>query len=88
MPAKKKESTRTVDVKSRKPEKNKAVDNKEKEKDDGELRSLSSKANVREEMEQQIQAFLQQGGEVQKIEPNVMADPPRKPESNYGGRPI
>ena len=27
-------------------------------------------------------------GKISSIEPNVMADPPRKPESNYGSRPI
>ena len=59
-----------------------------KDREEGELHTLSSKAHIRESLEEDIKLFLQSGGEVQKIAPNVMADPPKKPESNYGGRPI
>ena len=35
-----------------------------------------------------IEAFLARGGEIKTIDTNVLADPPKKPESNYGGQPI
>jgi|GEM_PF-3029490 len=44
--------------------------------------------SVRSELDEQVQAFLKQGGEIEEIEPNVMADPPQKPSNNYGSRPI
>ena len=43
---------------------------------------------LREAMAADVAAFLSQGGKIQSIEPNVMADPPRKPQTNYGSRPI
>jgi hypothetical protein len=51
-------------------------------------RSLSSRSNTRHQMESDIEAFLKKGGEIAKIPNNVMADPPRKPKSDYGSRPI
>ncbi|MCV6613576.1 MAG: hypothetical protein OIF35_01280 [Cellvibrionaceae bacterium] len=50
--------------------------------------SPNCRAELRDELERQVEQFLQQGGEIKKIEPNVMADPPKKPTSNYGSRPI
>ncbi|GAA6151622.1 hypothetical protein [Pseudoteredinibacter isoporae] len=46
------------------------------------------RADVREELDRQVQEFLLQGGKIQDVAPNVMADPPKKPQSNYGSRPI
>ena len=43
---------------------------------------------LRDEMAAEVEAYLAKGGEIEVIEPNVMADPPRKPQSNYGSRPI
>lgn len=43
---------------------------------------------MRKQLEADIEAFLAKGGKINHIEPNVVADPPRKPESNYGGQPI
>lgn len=56
--------------------------------DDGSNRSLSSKENERLELQKQMEAFLSNGGQVSVIEQNVLADPPRRPVSNYGSRPI
>ena len=56
--------------------------------DDGRDRSLSSKEAARRQLEQDMAKFLGGGGTIKAIEPNVHADPPRKPESNYGSRPI
>lgn len=56
--------------------------------EDGSELSLSSKDNIRKQLEADMAAFLAEGGSVQKIDPNVTADPPKKPVSNYGSRPI
>jgi hypothetical protein len=53
-----------------------------------ETRSVASRAKLRSKMDSDVESFLKGGGEIQEIEPNVMADPPRKPISNYGSRPI
>ena len=56
--------------------------------DDGRDRTLSSKDAARRQLEEDMAKFLGCGGNIKSIEPNVRADPPRKPESNYGSRPI
>jgi hypothetical protein len=56
--------------------------------DESAMRSLASREKLRKQMEMDMQRFLNQGGKVQEIADNVMGDPPRKPQSNYGSRPI
>lgn len=56
--------------------------------DSPEERTVASRQKLRDEMEQEIEAFLARGGKIAQIEPNVTADPPRKPDSEYGSRPI
>lgn len=56
--------------------------------DDPEARTVSSRQRLRDKMESEIDRFLSSGGKITVVAPNVTADPPRKPESNYGGRPI
>ena len=51
-------------------------------------RTVASRQKLREEMAADIEAFLARGGKIAQIEPNVTADPPRKPDSDYGSRPI
>lgn len=51
-------------------------------------RNVESRARVRTELDTQVEAFLKSGGKIESIAPNVMGDPPKKPESNYGSRPI
>jgi len=53
-----------------------------------ESRSVTSRCRVREKMRRDIEAFLDGGGNIHQIDPHVMADPPRKPQNHYGGRPI
>lgn len=53
-----------------------------------EERTVASRQKLREEMEREIEEFLSRGGKIAQIEPNVTADPPRKPDSDYGSRPI
>jgi len=50
--------------------------------------SSAARDEMRQSMEDDVAAFLARGGKIQKIEDNVMADPPRKPQTNYGSRPI
>lgn len=56
--------------------------------EEGVLRSIASRQKLRSQMENEVEAFLNSGGSISEVEPNVMADPPRKPTSNYGSRPI
>lgn len=56
--------------------------------DDGTDRSISSREAIRKKLQSDIEQFLQNGGAVKTIDPHVTADPPTKPISNYGGRPI
>ena len=51
-------------------------------------RTVASRERIRRQMEEDIQAFLGKGGAIQHIAPNVLADPPRKPSTAYGSRPI
>ena len=55
---------------------------------DGRDLSISSREEARRELEADMERFLSKGGNIQSIEKDVRADPPRKPESNYGSRPI
>jgi hypothetical protein len=50
--------------------------------------SAARKQAEREELNQQIEAFLASGGRINYVEANLLADPPKKPTSNYGSQPI
>lgn len=50
--------------------------------------SLAARNKIREAMQSEIEAFLAKGGKIQQVDNNVMSDPPKKPTSNYGSRPI
>jgi hypothetical protein len=50
--------------------------------------SIASRQKIRNELEDQIAAFLARGGKIAEVPPNVTADPPKKPTPDYGGRPI
>ena len=56
--------------------------------EEGVMRSIASRKKLRNKMDADVEAFLGRGGQISEIEANVMADPPRKPTSNYGSRPI
>jgi hypothetical protein len=53
-----------------------------------ETRTIESRRRIRTKMDDDIEAFLSQGGKIREIEPHVQADPPTKPRSSYGSRPI
>lgn len=50
--------------------------------------SLNAKEAERLRIHEEVQAFLKQGGKIDRISSDIVADPPKKPESNYGGQPI
>ncbi|PKM28915.1 MAG: hypothetical protein CVV07_13045 [Gammaproteobacteria bacterium HGW-Gammaproteobacteria-11] len=50
--------------------------------------SVEAKAREREMLERQIAEFLAKGGKVVAVDDNVVGDPPKKPDSKYGSRPI
>jgi len=54
----------------------------------GELRTMSSSLASRNKLDADVADFLGSGGKIVTVERDVMADPPRKPVSNYGSRPI
>lgn len=56
--------------------------------DTAESLTVSSKEAIRRQLEEEMERFLAKGGKVQEIPPDVTADPPKKPESNYGSKPI
>lgn len=50
--------------------------------------SVTAKEAERERIRLEIEAFLSQGGKIVEVSSNVMNDPPRRPQANYGGQPI
>lgn len=53
-----------------------------------ELPSVEAKQKDREALARAMEEFLSRGGRVQEVDDNVVADPPKKPDSKYGSRPI
>jgi len=53
-----------------------------------ESRTIASRTKIRDKVEEDIAQFLSKGGAIDEISADVTADPPRKPESNYGARAI
>lgn len=49
---------------------------------------LTARARLREQLADEVAAYLANGGRINYIESNVLADPPRKPPCNYGGQPL
>lgn len=56
--------------------------------EDGRDRSVTSREAERHRLEEDMKRFLNGGGQITQVDANVRMDPPRKPESNYGSRPI
>jgi hypothetical protein len=51
-----------------------------------ELPSIEAKNKERDALARAMEEFLSRGGKVQEVEPNVVADPPKKPDNKYGSR--
>lgn len=61
----------------------------ERVKDDEEsVKTINAKGRIRDQLDSDIEAFLAKGGSITEVDVNVTADPPTKPVSKYGGRPI
>lgn len=56
--------------------------------EDGRDRTVSSRELERRRLQEDMERFLQAGGKITQVDANVRMDPPKKPESNYGSRPI
>jgi len=60
-----------------------------KDKDDGaDARTVAGRQKVREKLAKDVEAFLAKGGQIKEIDANTTADPPVRPTSEYGSRPI
>lgn len=53
-----------------------------------EVSLAAEKRRMREKLQADMEAFLKNGGAVQTVEENYRADPPRKPDIQYGSSPI
>ena len=51
-------------------------------------RTVESRRRLREMLTSQVEEFLNKGGKIEAVPSNITANPPKKPESNYGNRPI
>lgn len=49
-----------------------------------EVHGIELREQARQSLASDIEAFLKEGGKVQSVEPNLRADPPKRPENNYG----
>ena len=53
-----------------------------------EERTVESRKRLRESLNSQVEEFLKNGGQIEEVPSNVKADPPKKPNGDYGNRPI
>ncbi len=53
-----------------------------------EQRTVESRKKLRKILEAQIQDFIKKGGQIKEVDTYVTADPPKRPQSSYGNRPI
>ncbi len=51
---------------------------------DADVHSVSARSSVRSQLEQDVERFLEAGGCVEEVPRDFRADPPRRPENNYG----
>lgn len=49
---------------------------------------IAEKEHERRQLQADIEAFLSSGGSITSVETNVVADPPKRPQSSYGSQPI
>ena len=50
--------------------------------------SSYAKELERKRLQADVEAFLAAGGTISRVDANIVSDPPKRPESNYGGQPI
>lgn len=49
---------------------------------------VTARERLREQLANEVAAYLASGGRINYIESNILADPPRKPPCDYGGQPL
>ncbi|WP_370980650.1 hypothetical protein [Agaribacterium sp. ZY112] len=49
---------------------------------------MQNKEEERQRIQAEVEAFLASGGKINSIDVDVLADPPKKPQSSYGSQPI
>ncbi len=54
--------------------------------DDYVAEPVTARERLREQLANEVAAFLAKGGQIQQVESHILADPPRKPPCNYGGQ--
>ena len=52
--------------------------------DADDVHTIEAREHARRSLEADVEAFLKEGGKIENIPRNLRADPPRKPENNYG----
>ena len=60
------------------------VDNVSEVKTDSASHSIAARAAARSQLEADLAEFLSRGGAIEEVPKNYRADPPKKPENNYG----
>ncbi|MCL6416119.1 hypothetical protein MIB92_10680 [Aestuariirhabdus sp. Z084] len=55
---------------------------------EAEGRTLESRRGLHEMLDRQVAAYLASGGTITQVDSSLSADPPKKPVSRYGSRPI
>jgi len=55
---------------------------------EAETLTVSSKESIRRQLEEEMARFLARGGKITEVPPDETSDPPRKPTSSYGSKPI
>ena len=60
------------------------VDSVSETKTDSSHHSVTAREDARSQLEADLEAFLAQGGNIVEVPRNYRADPPKKPENNYG----
>ena len=50
--------------------------------------TVSSKESLRRQLEEEMERFLSRGGKIVEVPADETSDPPRKPVSSYGSKPI
>ncbi|MEQ8860618.1 MAG: hypothetical protein RIC56_18405 [Pseudomonadales bacterium] len=48
------------------------------------VHSISARAPVRSRLEADVEAFLEQGGNIEEVPKDYRADPPKRPQNTYG----
>lgn len=56
--------------------------------DSADSRTVASRQRLRDQLSSDVEAYLARGGKIDQVDTNVSADPPKRPENNYGQRPI